>query len=101
MTVEQIKSMAENACFYVTPEGLWLRIIYCAEGSRFADMSKALAFMQMLRDNSNNKFISMASESVENVGKLGVDTVVDGKCPDGGDFLGRLSRHGMMLKRGR
>ena len=73
----------------------------CAEGSRFADMSKALAFMQMLRANPNNKFISMASESVENVGKLGVDTVVDGKCPDGGDFLGRLSRHGMMLKRGR
>jgi hypothetical protein len=43
----------------------------------------------------------MASESADNVGKMGVDSVVDGKCPDGGDFLGRLSRHGMTLKRGR
>ena len=71
----------------------------CAEGSRFADMSKALALMQMLRGNTNNKFISMASESVENVGKMGVAAVVDGKCPDGGDFLGRTARHGMALKR--
>ena len=73
----------------------------CAEGSRFADMSKALDFMQFLRKDPRHRFVTMASESVENVGKLGVDAVVDGKCPDGGDFLGRLSRHGMMLKRGR
>ena len=37
MTVEQIKAMAEKACFYVTPEGLWLRIIYCADAGFSAD----------------------------------------------------------------
>ena len=80
----------------------WISELDDTASSNWTDnMTEALAFMQMLRANSNNKFISMASESVENVGKLGVDTVVDGKCPDGGDFLGRLSRHGMMLKRGR
>jgi hypothetical protein len=64
-------------------------------------MAKALAFMQILRNNPNSKFISMASESVENVGKMGVAAVVDGKCPDGEDFLGRTSRYGMLLQRGR
>ena len=67
----------------------------------FDNMSTALAFMQELRKDSGNKFIAMASESEDNVGKMGVGAVVDGKCPDGGDFLGRLSRHGMLLKRGR
>ena len=65
-----------------------------------SDMNEALSMAHKLRNNGM-RFVTMASESVENVGKLGVDSVVDGKCPDGGDFLGRLSRHGMMLKRGR
>ena len=65
------------------------------------NMTEALDFMQFLRKDPRHRFVTMASESVENVGKMGVDAVVDGKCPDGGDFLGRLSRHGMMLKRGR
>ena len=28
-TVDQIADAAEGACFYVTPEGLWLRVEYC------------------------------------------------------------------------
>ena len=28
-TVDQIADMAEGACFYVTPEGQWLRMQYC------------------------------------------------------------------------
>lgn len=28
-TVDQIADAAEGACFYVTPEGLWLRVQYC------------------------------------------------------------------------
>ena len=65
-----------------------------------AVMTEALALAQKMR-NSGMRFVTMASESVENVGKMGVDSVVDGKCPDGGDFLGRTSRHGMQLLRGR
>ena len=65
-------------------------------------MSRALEYMQVLREPGRGiTFITMASESVENVGKMGVGSVVDGKCPDGGDFLGRTSRHGMQLLRGR
>jgi hypothetical protein len=29
ITVDQIADMAEQACFYVTPGGHWLRIQYC------------------------------------------------------------------------
>lgn len=70
-------------------------------GEHFSDMPTALNFMQELRKIPNVTFITMASENSENVGKMGVDSVIDGKCADGGDFLGRLSRHGMLLKRGR
>lgn len=65
-----------------------------------SDMSEALAITHKMR-NAGMRFVTMASESVENVGKMGVDSVVDGKCPDGEAFLGRTSRHGMLLKRGR
>jgi hypothetical protein len=75
---------------------------FAGDGPDGSAMTRALAFMQMLREpGRGNKFITMASESVENVGLMGVGEVVNGKCPDGGDFLGRLSRHGMQLKRGR
>jgi hypothetical protein len=69
-------------------------------GQEFIVMTVALAFMQELRQR-NQRYITMASESADNVGKMGVAAVVDGKCPDGEDFLGRTSRHGMLLKRGR
>jgi hypothetical protein len=65
----------------------------------FDSMSGALKLMEVLRKNPENRFITMASESVDNVGKLGVDSVVDGKCADGGDFLGRISRHGIAVQR--
>ena len=69
-------------------------------GQEFIVMTVALAFMQELRQR-DQRYITMASESADNVGKMGVAAVVDGKCPDGGAFLGRTSRHGMLLKRGR
>lgn len=28
-TVDQIADAAEGACFYVTPDGQWLRVLYC------------------------------------------------------------------------
>jgi hypothetical protein len=72
-----------------------------ARSGWFDDMTKALNFMQFLREKPDNKFVSMASECADNVGKIGVDSVVDGVCPDGEAFLGRTSRHGMQLKRDR
>ena len=29
VTAEQVKKMADLACFYVTPQGLWLRMQFC------------------------------------------------------------------------
>lgn len=68
----------------------------------FTEMTPALNFMQVLREPGRGvTFVTMASESVDNVGKMGVAAVVGDKCPDGGAFLGRLSRYGISLKRDR
>ena len=68
----------------------------------FEVMTEALAFMQELRKPERGiTFVTMASESESNVGKMGVSAIVDGKCPDGTDFLGRTSRYGVALARGR
>ncbi len=61
-------------------------------------MGDALKITKRMRD-AGMTFVVMASELASNVGKMGVAAVVDGKCPDGGDFLGRTARHGMALKR--
>lgn len=51
-----------------------------------ADMNAAMAFMEGLRKRAvTDKFsaITMCSEMSNQVGKMGVDAVVDGKTPDG------------------
>jgi hypothetical protein len=36
-TIDQIADMAERACFYVDPQGKWLRVDYCdMENGHFA-----------------------------------------------------------------
>ena len=44
-TVEQVKQMAELACFYVTPQGLWLRMQFCEED-----------YFQALDENSGEEY---------------------------------------------
>lgn len=79
----------------------WTRANGDACNQQHTVMVDALATCQTLRKDPANRFVTMASENVENVGLVGVSAVVDGKCPDGGDFLGRISRHSLALKRGR
>ena len=79
----------------------WINDVGGTASGGFDVMTNALAFMQDLRKDPGNKFITMASESEANVGKMGVSAIVDGKCPDGTDFLGRTSRYGVALARGR
>ena len=53
---------------------------------QFSDMSKALAWMADLRkraDTDQFSAITMCSEMSNHVGKVGVDSVADGKTPDG------------------
>ena len=46
-TVDQIANAAEKACFYVTPEGLWLRVQYC-------DMDEG--YLQGLDEDSGEEY---------------------------------------------
>lgn len=49
-------------------------------------LSEALAIAEGLRRNKRNSFVVMVSENPNCVGKQGVDSVVDGKLPDGNDY---------------
>jgi hypothetical protein len=53
---------------------------------QFTDMNKALFWMADLRDRAKTEpiaAITMCSEMTDHVGKVGVDSVEDGKTPDG------------------
>jgi hypothetical protein len=47
------------------------------------EMSLALSRMNDIRKDSSNEFVTFASQDVNRVGKDGVDSIVDGKTPDG------------------
>jgi len=49
-------------------------------------LTEALLLTEGLRRNTRNSFIVMTSENPDCVGKQGVDSVVDGKLPDGNDY---------------
>ena len=51
----------------------------------FEDMSAALNWTQFLRDKGRT-FVTMVSENPNSVGEQGVDSVIDGKLPDGNDY---------------
>mgnify|MGYP000308326350 CR=1 FL=1 len=57
-----------------------------SQGLEFTDIVKALAFTQMIRNNGA-RFVTMASENAEQVGKMGVDSIVDGVLPDGQEYV--------------
>ena len=49
-------------------------------------MSEALAFMNAIRQDKQNEFVTFASQNTNSIGSPGVDSVVDGKLPDGSDY---------------
>ena len=54
-------------------------------GQETAEIVQALQITKTKRD-AGYTFVTMASENPQNVGKQGVDTVADGKTPDGQDY---------------
>lgn len=54
-------------------------------GQEAAAIVEALQITKTQRD-AGHTFVTMASENPENTGKPGVDTVADGKTPDGQDY---------------
>ena len=47
------------------------------------EMTVAMKFMEQLRKDQNNQFVTFSSQISTMIGKHGVDAVVDGKTPDG------------------
>lgn len=56
-----------------------------SHGTQTADLVQALSVTKEKRD-AGYTFVTMASENPHNVGKQGVDAVVDGKTPGGQDY---------------
>ena len=53
--------------------------------AKHTDLNAALRHAELHRRQGMG-FVTMCSESVNQVGKGGVDTIVDGKTPDGEDY---------------
>jgi len=51
-----------------------------------SEMALALTFMESLRKLPTHQFVTMASQNSNSVGKAGVDTVANGKTPDGVEY---------------
>lgn len=66
---------------------LWHENVPCYK--QFDDLLGALAYMADIRRQAlcdDIKFITMVGENANQVGKPGVDAVVDNKLPDGTDY---------------
>lgn len=48
-------------------------------------MTDALAECESLRKHGR-RFVTMVSEHTDQIGKMGVDAVTNGKCPDGVEY---------------
>lgn len=57
----------------------------------FDGLSEAIKECEVLRKDGMT-FVTMVSENPNSVGKPGVDSIVDGKCPDGVDYTWKKRR---------
>jgi len=63
------------------------------------NMTLALKLMDELRKNSENSYVSMASQNSSSIGKTGVSSVEDGKLPSGEEYdWSKAGRAGKMRK---
>lgn len=62
-----------------------------SQGLEFDDLVKALDFCQTVR-NGGGRFVTMASENSDQVGKMGVDTIKNGILPDGQEYVYKTGR---------
>jgi hypothetical protein len=87
----QISNLLSRVRFsHPAPKDLMFKVYWMsAEDSAvcqdFEDLISALAHTKYLRDVGRS-FVTMVSENPDCVGKPGVDTVVDGKLPDGSNY---------------
>jgi hypothetical protein len=50
------------------------------------DLVEALRMCEVLRKQQRYSFITMVSENPDSIGKAGVDSVTDGRLPDGSTY---------------
>lgn len=55
-----------------------MKVIFKIKEKEFADLNTAMAYAKTL-----NEFVSIVGPDFEVCGKFGVDSVVNGLCPDG------------------
>jgi len=55
-------------------------------------LESALAIVSRLRNQSRYSFVAMVGENPNQVGKMGVDSVVDGKLPNGEAYTWKMRR---------
>jgi hypothetical protein len=77
--------------YYHTPDPGGVDLFPAAEYLDMSEMSYALERMQVLR-NLGRTFVTMCVENPNSVGKPGVDSVVDGKTPDGVNYTWKKRR---------
>lgn len=63
----------------------WTDDVNQVHGQEATELVQALQITKDKRD-AGYSFVTMVSENTQHVGKPGVDTVVDGKTPDGEDY---------------
>lgn len=56
------------------------------QGQEFTLLTVALQNVEILRRSGLNRYVTMVSENPNHVGKPGVDSVVEGKTPQGLDY---------------
>ena len=73
---------------------LKFKVIYGVVEKELDSLSEAMAYAKTL-----NEFVTIKGESFEVVGRFGVDSVKDGKCPDGVAYdWNKASRIGRVKK---
>jgi hypothetical protein len=55
-------------------------------------LENALKIAESLRRNTRNSFITMAAHNPNQVGSMGVDSVVDGRLPGGEEYTWKMRR---------
>lgn len=73
---------------------LKFKVIYGVVEKELESLNEAMAYAKTL-----NEFVTIKGESFEVVGRFGVDSVVNGKCPDGVAYdWNKASRIGRVKK---
>jgi hypothetical protein len=73
---------------------LKFKVIYGVVEKELDSLNEAMAYAKTL-----NEFVTIKGESFEVVGRFGVDSVRDGKCPDGVTYdWNKASRIGRVKK---